>query len=182
MVAPAFAAAASGSKVKITEDTFPIHKLLNSQVRAQIDPLLAKASAPNAGAEDKANYAATMFQLVATNQFAQALADPPKSNSETDKINKIKTAAMDSLKNMAEVFEGLSEEGHGPSALMASQLYANGLGVDKDLDKAKEYANTALTKGVPQAQQLLDQLKAVEEQAKNGPKYKVLKVKPFKQS
>lgn len=181
MVAPAFAAAASGSKVKITEDTIPLHKLLNSQVRAQIDPLLAKASAPNASADDKAGYAATMFQLIATNQFAQALADPPTSQNDTDKINKIRTAAMDSLKNMAEVFEGLSEEGHGPSALMASQIYANGLGVEKSMEKAKDYANKALSKGVPQAQQLLDQLKAVEEQSKNGPKYKVLKVKPFKQ-
>lgn len=181
MVAPAFAAAASGSKVNITEDTFPIHKLLNTQARQQIDPLLSKASAPNAGAEDKANYAATMFQLVATNQFAQMLADPPQSNNETAKIQKINSAVQDSLKNMAEVFEGLSEEGHAPSALMASQLYANGLGVTKDLNKAKDYANKALKGGVPQAQQLLDKLQSVEDAEKNGPKYKVLKVKPFRQ-
>jgi len=182
MVAPAFSAAASGSKIKIDENTFPLHKLLGGQARQQLDALLTKASATGASADDKAGYAATMFQLVATNQFAQALADPPTSDSETDKINKIRTAAMDTLKGMATVFEGLSEEGHGPSALMASQLYANGLGVEKNLDTAKQYANKALAGGVPQAQQLLDQLKSIEDQAKNGPKYKVLKVKPFKQS
>ena len=121
-----------------------------------------------------------MFQLIVTNQFGQMLADPPQSQDETDKIEKIKTAVTDSLANMTKVFEGLAAEGHANSMLMASQMYANGLGVEQNLDTAQSYAEKALAGGAPQAQQLLDQIKTIQDQQKAGPRYKVLNVKPFK--
>jgi TPR repeat protein len=74
----------------------------------------------------------------------------------------------------AEMFRRAAKLGHPVAQANLGRLYSDGVGVEKDVAKAKEYLALAVAQGNPEAKDLLDTLKAREAAESEAEKWKRL--------